>query len=86
MIITAEFSLYPLGTDDLAGPIRIFADKMEKRGIPLSIGTMSSTAAGALDAVFDALKEAFEAVAQERPCALVAKFSNACPIPENTNL
>jgi len=80
MEISAELSLYPLGAEELGGPIRTFAQKMEDHGVELSTGFMSSTAVGTLDRVFEALKEAFAAVAEEHPCVLVAKFSNACPV------
>ena len=80
MEVSAELSLYPLGTNDLGGPIRTFALKMEGQGMELSVGPMSSTTVGSLDGVFDAIKIAFAAVAEERPCVLVAKISNACPV------
>ena len=80
MEISAELSLYPLGVEHLGGSIQTFAVKMKNHGVDLCTGAMSSTAAGPLDQVFDAVKEAFAAVAEDRPCVLVAKFSNACPL------
>ena len=80
MEVSVKFSLYPLGTEDLGGPIRTFATVMKEHGMDLSVGAMSSTTVGLLDQVFDAAKKAFAAVAEERPCVLVAKFSNACPM------
>jgi uncharacterized protein YqgV (UPF0045/DUF77 family) len=83
MEISAELSLYPLGTEDLGGPIRAFALELEGHGMALSMGAMSSTTTGPLEQVFDAVKKAFATVAAERQCVLVAKFSNACPVAPN---
>ena len=79
MIIQAEISLYPLRTQDLAGPIEIFCRKIEERGLKTSVGCMSSIVSGEAGAVFDALKAAMTEVGNGREVVLIVKLSNACP-------
>jgi len=81
MMVQAEVSIYPLRTAHLSGPINKFRSVLESQGIEARTGPLSTSLAGESQAVFTALQQAFEAVAEEGQLALIAKISNACPGP-----
>lgn len=73
MEIRMELSLYPLATPDLAPVIFEFVRELERRGVAVATGPMSSVLAGESQALFDAVREAYEAIAAEHRAALVIK-------------
>jgi len=77
--ITAQVSLYPLGTGDLSKCIDGFVDVLTGRGLTVRVGSMSSYVEGESDVVFDALKDAFNRVAPRYPVVLNITVSNTCP-------
>jgi uncharacterized protein YqgV (UPF0045/DUF77 family) len=77
--ITAEISLYPLGTDDASVSIDGFIDALTERGLTVRVGSMSSYIEGESDVVFDAIKSAFDDISQELPVVLSVTVSNTCP-------
>ncbi len=78
--ITAQISLYPLGTDDISSKIQHFADKLIEQGLIVRVGPMSSHVEGESELLFDALRLAFEEIAVSGEVVLTATFSNACPV------
>jgi uncharacterized protein YqgV (UPF0045/DUF77 family) len=79
MRVQAEVSLYPLGQKNLAKPVNRFCELLQKGGIEVRRGPMSSLITGESDVIFRSLKEAFEQLAEEYEVVLTAKISNACP-------
>jgi uncharacterized protein YqgV (UPF0045/DUF77 family) len=80
LIISAELSLYALGTGNFGLPVNEFIDGLKKFEIEVNPGSMSTIIIGKTDVLFRAIQSAFETVSQNNNVALVIKISNACPI------
>jgi len=78
-LITAEVSLYPLGTSNTSESIDGFVRVLTERGLTVRVGSMSSYIEGESDVVFDALKHAFGEIAPKHPVVLSVTVSNTCP-------
>ena len=79
MNIQAEVSLYPLQTQEIGEAISSFVDDLERAGLTVRKGNMSTMLSGYGGAVFAAVGEAFGRVADGGQAVLVMKVSNACP-------
>ena len=79
MRVQAEFSLYPLRTPRLADSIDSFVDHLQRSGLAVEVGAMSSRVEGDSDHVMRALGDAFRAAAGRGDIVLTVKLSNACP-------
>ena len=79
MKVQMEVSLYPLGIKKLGAPIQTFITALEREGFDVDMGAMSSIVSGESEALFPALGRAFDNIAQQHPCVLDVKISNACP-------
>jgi uncharacterized protein YqgV (UPF0045/DUF77 family) len=77
-IVSCQFSVYPLGASDLSEGIGAALAAVQRRGLSVELGAMSSIMTGTSEEVFAALRDAFEA-ASSGACVLVATVSNACP-------
>jgi uncharacterized protein YqgV (UPF0045/DUF77 family) len=77
--ITAQISLYPLGTDDISNEIDRFVKNLREKGLEVRVGPMSSHVGGESKVLFDALGQAFDEIASKGRVVLTATFSNACP-------
>lgn len=80
MEVSCEFSFYPLGAEHLGPGIDAALAVLERRGLTVETGAMSSLVSGPIETVFAALAEAFS-VAADGGLVLVATVSNACPVP-----
>ncbi len=81
--ISAQISLYPLGSGDLAPAIESFIETLEAHGLSCEVGTMSTVVWGDDEIVFAALREAYQHVAERGPAVLQVTLSNACPLPSS---
>lgn len=79
MRVQAEVSIYPLREQHLSEPVVQFCNAMDRRGLAVKTGTMSTEVAGDSGDVFRGLCDAFEQLAEEHDIVLVCKVSNACP-------
>ena len=79
MNIQAEVSLYPLQTQEIGEAISSFVDDLERAGLAVRKGNMSTMLSGDGGAVFAAVGEAFGRVADGGQAVLVMKVSNTCP-------
>lgn len=84
MKVQAEISLYPLRTTSLSKPIEKFCRSLEESGCEVSPGAMSTRVSGETDTLFDALRRAFQAAADDGQIVMTLKISNACPDCEGT--
>ena len=84
MGISAQVSLYPMGQDSLSPVINEALKIFREHGLDVEPGAMSSLLVGEDTAVFDALQEAFRRAAEHGPVVMVAAFSNACPVPSES--
>jgi uncharacterized protein YqgV (UPF0045/DUF77 family) len=82
MALTVQVSLYPLRQSHLSAAIHKALDVFRCHGLEVVPGTMSSLISGEDEAVFAALKEAFQAVSQQGDVVMAVTLSNACPVPE----
>ena len=79
MMIQAEISLYPLGETKLSTRINGFVTSLQRSGVTVEVGRMSTVMSGESDAVFTALQDAFESDAARGATVMTVKMSNACP-------
>lgn len=80
MIVSAQVSVYPLRQESLAPGIRVVTDALERAGLSVQPGPMSTLVVGEAAAVFDALRDGFAAAASQGHLVMTATVSNACPV------
>jgi uncharacterized protein YqgV (UPF0045/DUF77 family) len=81
-MISCQFSLYPLGVEDLSPAIDAAVAEMRALGLDLEVGSMSTQVTGDAGLVFEGLKRAFDVAAREGHMVMTVTVSNACPLPE----
>jgi uncharacterized protein YqgV (UPF0045/DUF77 family) len=79
-MISCQFSLYPLGVEDLSPAIDAAVAEMRALGLDLDVGTMSTLVTGDAGLVFEGLRRAFDAVTREGHVVMTVTVSNACPM------
>ena len=79
MRIQAEVSLYPLRTQELSKPVKLFWKTLVQNTVTIESGAMSTRISGDFREVFTALESAFTYVAEEYEVIMTVKMSNACP-------
>ena len=84
MGISVLVSLYPLGQASLSPAINEALEVFRECGLLVEPGVMSSLLVGEDRAVFGALQEAYRRAAEHGPVVMVATFSNACPLPSES--
>lgn len=77
--ISAQISVYPLGSGDLSKKINQFIQSLVDKDLVVRVGPMSSHIEGESDIIFAALQHAFDEIAAGGEFVLTATFSNACP-------
>lgn len=80
MMSSMEVSLYPLGGADIGTRIYQCIEIFRKYNLAITTGTMSTVIAGESDALFRALREAYDAAASMDGVVMVVKISNVCPV------
>ena len=80
MLVSAQISLYPLRQTSLSPAIDKTLTLLRERGLEVAEGPMSTIVSGDHDVLFDGLRDAFKANADEGGIVMVATFSNACPL------
>jgi uncharacterized protein YqgV (UPF0045/DUF77 family) len=79
-MISCQFSLYPLGVEDLSPAIDAAVAEMRGLGLEVNVGSMSTQVNGDASLVFEGLRRAFEVVARDGHVVMTVTASNACPI------
>ena len=79
MKVQAQVSLYALRTRILSEPVREFCEMLTTHDLKVDRQSMSTFIVGELDVVFQAIREAFHAVATKYDVVMELKASNACP-------
>jgi uncharacterized protein YqgV (UPF0045/DUF77 family) len=79
--ISVQLSLYPLRQPHLGPAISKALDVFRSRGLEVTTGTMSTVVVGETEAVFNALKSAFQSAAALGDVVMAASISNCCPLP-----
>jgi len=80
MFLAAQVSIYPLRQPSLSPAINKALDIFQKHGLEVTPGAMSSLVSGADEALFAAIKEAFQQTASEGEIVMTLTLSNACPV------
>jgi uncharacterized protein YqgV (UPF0045/DUF77 family) len=78
--ISAQISLYPLRQESLGEPIDELVSILRSHQLEVRVGPMSTLVLGDSEVLFDGLKRAFHNAAERGHVAMVATFSNACPV------
>lgn len=81
MGVSVQVSFYPLGEADLTSAIDRFLAVLRQHELTCEVGTMSTVIWGDLDAVFVALRDAYEQASSGNATVMTLTVSNACPIP-----
>ena len=79
MKVQAEVSVYPLRTPDVGERVVQFLKRLQRPGLELEVGRMSTQVTGECKLLFEAFGDAFHDVADNQDALLVLKVSNACP-------
>jgi uncharacterized protein YqgV (UPF0045/DUF77 family) len=79
MVVSAQISVYPLRQPHLRPAVDAVLTELQARGLHPEAGSMSTLVTGEADAVFTALRDSFERVAETGHVVLVVTLSNACP-------
>lgn len=80
-MVSCQFSVYPLGVEDLSPAIDVALAEMRSLGLELEVGAMSTLVTGESPQVFEGLKRAFDAAASRGFVVMTVTLSNACPFP-----
>ena len=80
MQISAQISLYPLKQQRLSPAIEEAWKILEKNGLNVKKGEMSTVVTGEAGRVFEAMKQIFLSTVKKGPVSMVVTFSNACPL------
>lgn len=78
MTVTAQFSLYPLRTQELGPALEAALAAVRSSDVAAETGLMSTLLEGSEEQVFAALRAAFTAAAAHGDTVLVVTISNAC--------
>lgn len=79
-VIGATVAVYPLQPDADAAVHRAIG-ALEAAAVDAQVGPMTTLVTGPVDAVFSALRSAYDAAAATGGVVLQATVSNACPLP-----
>jgi len=79
MEVQAQVSIYPLKTKALVKPVEECCRRLLNRGLTVDTQSMSTSIIGESDSVFQAVKQAFQALAADHNVVMDLKVSNACP-------
>jgi len=80
MFLAAQVSMYPLRQPDLSPAIDKALTIFQRHGLKVTPGAMSSVVSGEDEALFSAIKEAFQQTAEEGELVMILTLSNACPV------
>jgi uncharacterized protein YqgV (UPF0045/DUF77 family) len=72
-------SIYPLRQNRLSPAINRALDIFREHGLEVTAGNMSSLVSGPDEALFAALKDAFQQTASQGDIVMSLTLSNACP-------
>jgi len=79
-LISVQVSVYALD-GDVRPAVHAYLDALDATGIDRDTGTMATVVWGEADAVWAALRSAYEAVAKQHPVIVNTTMSNAAPLP-----
>jgi len=78
-VVSAQVSLYPLGTEHVSDVVAETIESFERSGLDTRPGSMSTVVVGSAEEVFAGLATAFHSAAERGGVVMVVTVSNACP-------
>jgi len=81
MLVSVQFSIYPLREAHLSPAINEAVSILKSFGLPVMAGSMSSVTYGDTEIVFKAFQKVYDEVALNSHVVLIMTLSNACPVP-----
>ncbi len=81
MLITAQFSIYPLKVEDYSDYVYETVKIVKSFGLEVEIGPASSITYGDSEKVLKAFNEVMEKLGEKIKFVFIITFSNACPKP-----
>lgn len=84
MVVSVQFSIYPLRDMHLSPAIEKAAKILRDLKLPIDAGSMSSITYGNSEIVFKAFQEIYDALAADYHIVIMMTLSNACPVPMKT--
>ena len=82
MLVSVQFSVYPLREKHLSPAIKKTVEILKNYGLSVEVGSMSSITYGESEIVFKAFQKVYEEVATNSHIVLIMTLSNACPFLE----
>ena len=82
MLVSVQFSVYPLREMHLSPAIKKAVEILKNYGLSVEVGSMSSIAYGESEIVFKAFQKVYEGIATNSHIVLILTLSNACPFLE----
>jgi len=82
MFLSAQISLYPLRQPDLSPAIDDAITVLNKHGLDVAPGTMSTVVSGEDENLFAALRDIYRQSVGRGEVVMVVTLSNACPVPQ----
>ncbi|GAB4323988.1 MAG: hypothetical protein Kow0010_05720 [Dehalococcoidia bacterium] len=79
-MIQATIAIYPLGNEDFRAIHRAI-DALRAGGVELDVRAMHTELRGEPNAVFAAIRAAYDAAAAEGGVVMTVSVSNVCPLP-----
>lgn len=79
MLVSLELSYYPL-TDNYSQPVKKFIAAIDKPGLKIEPGSMSSLITGDYKRVMEVLNAAMGELMENYPSVFTLKISNSCPV------
>ena len=80
MFLAAQISIYPLRQPHFSSVIDQALEIFRKHGLQVDTGAMSSVVSGEDEALFTALHEAFQKIAEQGELVMIVTLANACPV------
>ena len=79
-IVSVQVSVYALD-GRIREAVYFYLESLDATGISRETGSMSTVVWGEIDAVWSALKSAYESTSQQFPIVVQTTMSNAAPLP-----
>jgi len=80
MSLAAQVSIYPLRQAHFSPAIGKALDIFREHHLTVEMGAMSSVISGEDEALFSALKDVFQKLAEQGELVMLVTLSNACPV------
>ena len=81
MVVSVQFSVYPLQDTHLSPAIEKALEILRNFRLPVEAGSMSSVTYGDSEMIFKAFQQIYDELARDVHIVIMMTLSNACPVP-----